>query len=168
MEKENIVILFDIDHTIFDTEEYYASNFKNFSLHSEVVEVLQELSNFGTIGIFSEGERSLQELKLLQTKVNEFFKQDYIHIVERKKDSMRDVISKYKDKKLIFVDDRLDMLQYAKQSNPNITVIWLQRGYYADKQNAILGFSPDARATNLKEAGKIIKLMLAKNKTDKY
>lgn len=155
--KNNTVVLFDIDHTLFNTEEFYKSNFQDFQLHEEVKDVLEDVKNIATIGVFSEGDISYQELKLVKTKINDLFHKDYIHIVEKKSENMRVVTDKYKNSKLIFVDDRLDVLYTAKHTNNRIFTIWVKRGYYAGMQKDIPGFSPDRTVKNLTEAAQKIK-----------
>ena len=157
MQKNRAVVLFDIDHTLFNTEEFHKSGFKNFTLHDEVFEVLHEVGNIADVGIFSEGETSLQELKLVKTKINNMFHQDLVHIVEKKTDMMQEVLNKYQEHPLFLVDDKLDVLYNAKKINKNIFTIWVKRGYYANKQKPINHFSPDATVSDLLQAGRTIK-----------
>ena len=157
MQKKSAVVLFDIDHTLFNTEEFYKSGFKKFILHEEVFEILQDIKQVAEIGIFSEGETSFQELKLVRTKINEMFSQDLVHIAGRKADIMQEVLNKYQGLILFLVDDKLGVLYSAKKLNKDIFTIWVKRGYYADKQERIENFSPDATVSDLLQAANVIK-----------
>lgn len=153
---ENTVILFDIDYTLFDTAHFKNSQLAEFRIYEEVLETLQSLGKNITLGIFSEGEDSFQTTKLINTQIHEFFKKEYIHIVKSKDESIEGVFKKYKNDKVILVDDKLTVLVRAKEILPHVYTVWMKRGFYAEKQQPIKGFRPDAIIYSLKEIIEIV------------
>lgn len=149
-EKEKI-ILFDIDYTLFDIDLFKKTRLQKYSLYNEVKEVLASLKKIAKLGIFSEGEYEFQKIKLIKTKINEYFDKKYIHIVEEKDTSLDEVLHKYKKDIVYFVDDKLTILYKAKKINPSLFVIWVKRGIYADLQRPIKNFTPDGIIDNLNE-----------------
>lgn len=145
------IVLFDIDHTLFDTEKFKASSFKTYCLYEEVLEILKKLSKIADLGIFSQGEIGFQEAKLRNTKIEDFFKRKHLNILENKELEFSDVLNKYKDYKIFLVDDHLGVLRLAKKIMPSIIAIWIKRGPHAEKQKKIDGFDPDNTILNLKE-----------------
>ena len=69
-------------------------------------------------------------------------------------------MDKYKDSKLFFVDDKLEILYSAKKHMPQVVTIWVKRGPFAQNQKPILDFNPDAQVDNLLEVVEIIKKSL--------
>lgn len=125
------------------------------NIYSEVLEFLTESARFVEIGILSQGIEELQMAKL--GEISHYFHNNYIHIVPRKhKRILKSVLSKYKGYKIIFIDDALPVLYEAKKIKPDLLVIWIKRGRYAQTQKDIKGFTPDAIILNLKEALPII------------
>src|SRR5690606_23248622 len=120
---ENKVVLFDIDYTLFDTGRYKQSNLTQFIIYDEVVSVLTEVASSATVGIFSEGEKDHQLRKLLTTKIKDHFHDNHLHVFSKKLEALASVLEKYQGKKLYFVDDKLEVLQGIKESDPDITVI---------------------------------------------
>ncbi len=150
------VILFDIDYTLFNTAQYKESNQELFSLYKEVYDVLSELSNTTILGIFSEGESEFQNRKLRKTKIDHFFSKEHIHIEHLKSGKIKALGEIYKNTPLYIIDDKLPFLLVMKNTIPQVKTIWIKRGLYAENQNTIPGFTPDAVIDNLSELIPII------------
>lgn len=146
------IILFDIDYTLFDTAQFKESGLTTYKLYEEVEEALKILSSLAEIGIFSQGEGEFQREKLKQTLIHEHFEEKNIHIFARKDENLGNVLDKYKDREVFLVDDKLEVLKLGKDLNENVYAIWLKRGPFADVQEDIVGFTPDATIFNLSEA----------------
>lgn len=154
------VILFDIDYTLFDTDFFKKSNLSEHKIYEEVIEVLENLKKIAVLGIFSEGGLYFQKTKLEKTGIEKFFGKNNMHIVLNKLDELRNTLEKYEDAKTFFVDDKLSILFNAKKMFPEIFVIWVKRGFYAENQKEISGFKPDAEVENLSEVVKIVRLRI--------
>lgn len=146
------IILFDIDYTLFDTAQFKESGLTIYKLYEEVEEALKTLSFIAEIGIFSQGEGEFQREKLKQTLIHDHFKEENIHIFVSKDENLGNVLDKYKDREIFLVDDKLEVLKLGKDLNENVYAIWLKRGPFADVQEDIVGFTPDATIFNLSEA----------------
>ena len=143
--KNEIIILFDIDNTLFDTEKLKQTDLSTFELYDEVNDMLAKLAKIATLGIFSQGDIAFQNKKLNKTNIQHYFSDEHKHIVEYKLAVMEEVLQKYKNKaKVYYIDDWLEMLQKAKQVDPSVFTIWMKRGEYASVQQAKDDFSPDA------------------------
>ncbi|HLD01573.1 MAG TPA: bifunctional sugar-1-phosphate nucleotidylyltransferase/acetyltransferase [Patescibacteria group bacterium] len=155
--KENTkVVLFDIDHTLFDTQQFKDSNLTQYGLYEEVEDVLPEIAKIAEIGIFSQGEEGLQKAKLLKTQIHERFANEHVHIVLSKKDVFHDVINRYKGKELYIVDDWIAFLSQIKLHHPSVFTIWVKRGIHAQTSEQVEGFVPDATVGDLSTLYQII------------
>ena len=143
------VVLFDIDYTLFDTQKFKESQLQDFSTYQEVEDVLTKLKDIADLGIFSKGGNEFQRTKLENTGMIKFFEENRIHIFDDKDANLMDVLGKYKNSKLFLVDDKLGILYSAKKLMPEITAIWVKRGPYAQAQQSIENFVPDAIIENL-------------------
>ena len=157
--KKQTIVLFDIDYTLFDTGTFKKSNLLDHSLYSEVLPVIKELSKKYILGIFSEGETSFQKEKLRKTKILDLFIASHVNIVEKKDLMLEKILKKYKNYKIILVDDKLSVLHKAKMISPFISTIWVKRGKYAESQLPIENFSSDVIIENLKNIVSIIDKM---------
>ena len=158
MKKSDIIILLDIDNTLFNTVKLKKSNLTHFELYEEVQETLKKLAPIATLGILSQGEIAFQNKKLETTQIKQYFLSEHTHIVEYKLDVMQEILGKYKGKaKVFFIDDWVDMLRAAKKVDPSVFTIWIRRGEYADAQKEYSDFTPDAVIENLTEIVSIIK-----------
>lgn len=144
------VILFDIDYTLFDTKTYKDSELKTFQLYDEVADALGELGSYAELGIFSEGEEAFQKAKLVETAIEERFHEKFVHVVAKKKDVIKEIAKRYSQTMFFLVDDRLEVLFHAKETDPTIYTIWIKRGPFAAAQEPIDGFSPDAEIEDLR------------------
>jgi len=152
MKKSDIIVLLDIDDTLFNTEKLKNSHYIKFDLYEDVIEALSELAKTATLGIFSQGEIAFQKKKLQKTNINHYFSEEHIHIVEYKVGVVEEVLSSYSKKgKVFFIDDRLESLYMAKKETPSVFTIWMKRGRYADIQEEKTDFTPDATVKNLRE-----------------
>ncbi len=139
-----LIILFDIDYTLFDTARFKQSNLTQYSLYPEIHKILNDLSTHATLGILSQGEKGFQQNKLIKTKIEHFFHKDHIHISLDKEKLIRTISEMYKDKSLVIIDDKLTLLLLAKKYIPHVFTIWIKRGEYAKNQKPLPGFTPDA------------------------
>lgn len=156
MQPTKKIVLFDIDYTLFDTALFKKSRHLKHETYKEVIKVLNSLSQIAILGIFSEGDIDFQKKKLKETNIDMYFAKDHTHIVLKKIDDLRAILKRYTDRKIFFVDDKLDILCDAKKLSPEVFTIWMKRGFYAEKQKDIPGFKPDATITNLKQVIKLV------------
>lgn len=154
------IILFDIDYTLFDTFFFKKSKLLEHKIYEEVIDVLDNLSKIAILGIFSEGDIDFQRTKIKETKIEKYFEQENIHIVLNKLDKLRGILNKYKNRKTFFVDDKLSILFAAKNMYPEVFVVWVKRGFYAENQKELPGFKPDAQVENLSEVVRIVRLRI--------
>ncbi len=154
--KNKAVVLFDIDYTLFDTDHFKGSLFTEHRIYKEVRDVLGKISKVGTVGIFSEGDIMFQKTKLKNTDIEKYFGKNNTHIVLDKLSNLGIVLRKYRNRKIFFIDDKLNVLHEAKKLLPLVFTIWIKRGLYARNQKEISGFKPDAAITNLKEVVNLI------------
>jgi phosphoglycolate phosphatase-like HAD superfamily hydrolase len=157
MKKSEIIILLDIDNTLFNTVKLKASNLSHFELFDEVNETLEKLAKIATLGILSQGEIAFQNNKLEKTQIKNYFLSEHTHIVQYKIEVMEEILGKYKGKaKVYFIDDWLEMLRVAKKTDPSVFTIWMKRGEYANSQEET-DFTPDAVVENLTDIIPLIK-----------
>jgi phosphoglycolate phosphatase-like HAD superfamily hydrolase len=158
MKNRDIIVLLDIDNTLFNTVKLKESNLTHFELYDEVKDALKELATSATLGILSQGEIAFQNKKLETTQIKQYFLSDHTHIVENKLDVMQEILGKYKGKaKVFFIDDWVDMLRAAKKIDPNVFTIWMKRGEYANVQKKHSDFTPDAVVEDLHDVISLIK-----------
>lgn len=158
MQQVKSIVLFDIDYTMFDTATFKQSGLTEYGIYEEVMKVLKNLSEFAALGIFSKGETQFQITKLEKTGLTKFFKEENVHIFNDKDINLIKIINKYKNYKIFFIDDKLGILYAAKNYMKEVFTIWVKRGFYAEKQEPIPGFSPDAEVENLAEVVRIVQL----------
>jgi FMN phosphatase YigB (HAD superfamily) len=150
MKKSKKIVLFDIDYTIFDTDVFKKSDRTTYTLYNEVLDTFSRLKEIADFGIFSEGDIAFQHRKLRETNIEDYFLSEHIHIFEKKNDMLKKLLDRYDDKgKLFFVDDKLSVLHLAKQYEPSVFTIWVERGMYALNQKPIKGFVPDGTVKTL-------------------
>ncbi len=152
----NKIVLFDIDYTLFNTDRFRQSNLSDFVLYGEVTQAITQLEKVATLGIFSEGTLELQNEKLHQTNILPHFIEEHIHIVAKKEEGLKTVLHKYRNYKIFLIDDKLTILQKAKNILPELITIWIKRGKYALTQDSIAGFVPWATVDNLSDIIELI------------
>ena len=158
MKKLDTIVLLDIDDTIFNTALFKQSELTKYAMYDDVYTALEELKHIATLGIFSQGIVAFQRKKLHETNIQEYFVEEHIHIVEVKMEAVKHLVKTYAGQGSIFlVEDRLDVLQMAKQSDPQLHAIWMKRGRYAQNQRVKVDFTPDATIKNLHELIPLLK-----------
>lgn len=150
----DLVVLFDIDYTLFDTQIFKKSGLTEFKLYEETMATLETLGATVKLGIFSEGDLDFQKTKLVETMIEEKFEKDYIHIVKSKNDTLDEVLTKYKNKKLVLIDDKIEVLEKAKKFSDNVLTVWVDRGPFAE--NSSSSFTPDKKVKSLSEVVEIV------------
>lgn len=151
------IVLFDIDYTLFDTAFFKESNLLEHKIYKEVIGVLESLNKIAILGIFSEGQIDFQRIKLKETNIDKYFEHDNRHIVLNKLDELKEILEKYKNRKIFFVDDKLTILRDSKKLFPEVFTIWVKRGPFAASQEEIVGFKPNAEVENLLEVVRIVR-----------
>lgn len=152
------LVLFDIDDVLFNTEHFISSNLTQFRLYEDVLVTLDDIANHAEIGILSQGEHSLQTKKLVETGIESKFTKEHIHIVEKKDDTLSEILQGYRDKEnLYFIDDRLAGLYFAKKAIPLLRTIWLRQGRHFAIEKPIDGFVPDYTIDKLTQVIRIIR-----------
>lgn len=149
--NKNVMVFFDIDYTLFDTDVFKKSNLADYVLYDEVLDVLGQLKNIAVLGIFSEGDLDFQRIKLFKTEIQHHFVKKHVHIVTKKEKSIGKMLDSYKNESIILVDDKLSVLHQAKGILSSIFTVWVKRGIYAVSQKPIDGFTPDAIIENLRD-----------------
>lgn len=142
------------DEKIIFEALFNKENFKD-NYYKEVRDILKKTSKIARIGIFSKGHHKLQREKLYEFK--DILKSDDVHIATNKYKILLDVLDLYKKYRVYLVDDALDVLYEAKKLNKQIFTIWVKRGFYADKQENIKNWEPDAIISDLSKLLGIIK-----------
>lgn len=132
----------------------FAQEFLDAHFHQDAFETIKNWKDKVEIGILSQGEEKLQRAKL--TSIAHLFHPDRIHIPQKKKEKMQEILKMYKEYDIVFVDDMLPMLFEAKKIRPDIKTVWIKRGRYALFQKPIGEFTPDATITSLRELEKIV------------
>lgn len=157
MDNPKTITIFDIDYTLFDTAHFKQSALSEYEIYKEVLGVLEDLSGFTMLGIFSKGKFELQSNKLEKTGIAKFFKKENVYIFDNKDENLIKIIDKHKGFKIFLVDDKLDVLYSAKKYMKQVFVIWVKRGWYAENQKTIPDFTPDAEVENLSEVVRIVR-----------
>jgi len=85
------------------------------AIYDEVLNVLEKLKKNQdiVIGIFSTGLQNLQESKI--AAIQHHFNREHVYILKNKKDNLPEIVKKYKNGRLILVDDYWKILQEAKK-----------------------------------------------------
>ena len=153
MNKSKVVILFDIDYTLFNTERFKKTNLEIFCVYEDGFETLEELSKIADLGIFSEGDIAFQNKKLREPNIEKYFIRDHMHIVKEKVMAIKALVKKYKNHDQIFlIDDRLAIFPILKKEFPSLFTIWMKReSEHTLYQIPMKDFSPDAEVETLKE-----------------
>lgn len=152
-----IIVLFDIDYTLFQTHLFKKSQQRDFVIYEEIFYLLNALSEFVTLGIFSQGDISFQKKKLKRTNILKFFGKDNIHITKSKEEDLSKIIGAYKKFRVILIDDKYEILKVAKGNFQEVISIWVNRGPYAKKALISSDFKPDFEVKNLSAILSIVK-----------
>lgn len=149
--QKPVVILLDIDYTVFNTGGFKESGLRDYSLYPGDLEALEVLAELADLGIFSQEVPSISQMrKLEKTGIRKHFPDERIHLYADKLVEMRRVLEAYRSRrKIVLVDDKLALLDQAKRVNPSISTVWVNRGPYAQQQPEIEGFKPDLEVDGL-------------------
>lgn len=138
---KDILVLFDIDYTLFDTATFKNSGLSLYTLYPQVKKVLEELSNKFTLGILSQGETDFQIKKLKETGIFELFDKNHLFITRDKHGEMEGILKRLQMEKAIFVEDKPEILKKAKGLDPHMVTVWVKNGPFAAASKA--DFQPD-------------------------
>lgn len=160
-DKKNALVLFDIDYTLFNTALFKESNLIDFQVYDDVSQSLKDVKQLAEIGIFSEGDKEFQYNKLKNTRLLPLFSEKHIHVFEKKKDFLKEIIKESKHSLIVLVDDKIEILAFAKEINPSIKTIWIKRGPFA--LNPSVQFTADLEIDTLRDISYYIKEKLNKS-----
>lgn len=149
--EKPVVVLLDIDYTVFNTGRFKESGLRDYSLYPGDLEALEVLAKLADLGIFSQEAPTISQMKKLEeTGVRKHFPDERVHLYADKLAEMRRVLEAYRSRrKIILVDDKLAVLDQAKRANPGISTVWVKRGPYAQQQPEVEGFKPDLEVDGL-------------------
>lgn len=135
---------------IFWNDEIYRK-----SLYAETKSILIEIKNRDIIiGILSTGHsrHQMQKIKI----ISDFFYKEHIHIFTDKIQNLDMIIDKYRNDRLIIVDDLPMVLSEAKKRNKAITTVFVKRDKKYETTKEIENFIPDKTIMNLHELEPIL------------
>lgn len=149
--EKPVVVLMDIDYTLFDTDKFKKSGLKDYCLYSGDLEALETLAELADLGILSQEVPPIAQIrKLEETGIRRHFPDQRVHLHADKLSEMRRVFEAYGNRrKIVLVDDKLTVLDQAKRANPSVFTAWVKRGPYAQQQPEIEGFRPDKEVDDL-------------------
>lgn len=150
-----MIVLFDIDYTLFDTAAFKESGLTNYSLYPGVKKILEQLSSSFTLGILSQGETDFQLKKLDTTGIRDVFDRDHMFIIPDKKEALAEILGKIASEEIVFVEDKLEMLEEAKRVNPKIKTVWYRNGPFAENTKST--FNPDVIIFELSKLLEVLK-----------
>jgi len=136
-----MILLFDIDYTIFDTKAFKESGLTSYILYPGVKNILEQLSGTYTLGILSQGETDFQMKKLTETGILDIFDKNHIFIIPDKLQALSDIMGQLSQQDVIFVEDKLEVLEEAKKLDPFLNTIWIKNGPFAQATKST--FIPD-------------------------
>ncbi len=141
-------VLFDIDYTLFDTDNFKTTGLTSYRIYDEVADILEKISKISQMGIISKGESGFQEKKLNETGILKYFPKENIHIATDKDKILEETLDRYSNKKLFLVDDKIQILKSAKELVPSVFTIWVKRGPFVEIMKDV-EYKPDAVIDNL-------------------
>lgn len=107
----------ELEEVFYDNPESYRR-----SLYSGVSELLEALDD-STLGIYSEGSKKFQMVKISQTGISKYFSLNHIYIFRRK--SLMSALAKLPQRAVV-VDDNLDRIITLKK-HTNLQPVWINR-----------------------------------------
>lgn len=149
-----MIIFFDIDYTLFDTDTFKKSGLTHYESYPEVKLLLSTLSKKARLGIFSEGELNFQKEKLRKLGILQYFELDSVFIFENKQEHVAEIFGSMDDNTYV-VDDKKEVLNMIHEINKAIKTIWMKRGVYA--QHSKSDYIPDYEISNLTDVIDITK-----------
>lgn len=109
---------------IFDNIEF------THALYPKAIEVLNHLKKLGKVILFTEGDNVYQRKKIQKSNLENFV--DEVLLFEDKWEHLDKIISRYKGKEIVLIDDKAGPLIKAKQQFPDIFTIEVCQGHYAN------------------------------------
>lgn len=102
------------------------------ALYPNALKTLEHLKTLGRVMIFSEGDLVYQRMKIevsgIAAKVDEVF------LFEHKLKHLKQIVERFKNQCLVFIDDRDDKLMKIKKCYPDIRTVVVCQGHYATDQ----------------------------------
>lgn len=141
-----MIIFFDIDYTLFNTDTFKKSGLTRYESYPEVKEALSTLSKKARLGIFSEGELNFQKEKLNKLGIGKYFEVDSVFIFENKQGHIAGIFDSMDDKTYV-VDDKKEVLNLIHEINKAVKTIWMKRGVYAEHSKS--DYVPDYEVKDL-------------------
>ena len=99
------------------------------ALYPKAIQVLKYLKTLGKVVIFTEGDSVYQKRKIEQSGLASFV--DEIALYEHKLEHIGELIKRYKEYKIVIVEDKYDTLLRIKKQFPRIFTIEVCQGHYA-------------------------------------
>lgn len=94
------------------------------ALFPETIEVLEKMKNKYILGIYSQGFKALQKIKIKYSGIEHFFDKDLIFITRRKLD--KEFLKKI-PQKILIIDDKQEVIETLKQLRPDLGLVWINR-----------------------------------------
>ncbi|HTK03607.1 MAG TPA: GNAT family N-acetyltransferase [Alphaproteobacteria bacterium] len=109
---------------------FYKANFKKCLLPNSLA-TLKNLQKLGDVKIYSLGHLNYQAIKIKGSGVTKLVGQKNVIIEENKNlEIFHEFLKNYSQ--IIFIDDRSEYLEKAKEIDPKIITVWLRYGKYKD------------------------------------
>jgi FMN phosphatase YigB (HAD superfamily) len=107
-------------------------------LYPNTVRILKKLSRQFRLGIFSKGYEPFQLFKTEASKeLFALLDKNLIFIYRNKKKYLPNILKRFKDNRLIIVDDSQETIKSFLKLNPKMIAVWVKRSkkYSADKES---------------------------------
>ncbi|MCK4781571.1 HAD hydrolase-like protein [Candidatus Parcubacteria bacterium] len=156
-------IIFDFDHTLFETEKFRKVIKKNLEkglnqscqfLYPDVIPLLRKVKKNFELFILSFGEEKFQKKKIQNSKIAHYFKKIVVTPNIAKMEGMKKILKKQET--AIFIDDNPQALLETKKFFPNLITIRMNRGegrYFQKPNNKKIDYC----VKNLKEFEAILR-----------
>lgn len=130
-------------------DEIYKLPFETY-LYEGAAEAVRNLTNYGKVIVFSQGEELLQSAKVRALIVGEILTSDDIFIHTDKLSQIVTILEKYKDRRVfVFDDHKYYLAEFQKHNAQVITVLIETQETASDRTNP---FMPMLAAKDLSEA----------------
>lgn len=98
------------------------------ALFPSIKEVLKYLKTMGKVIIFSESDDDYQKVKIAKSGLEA--QVDEVLLFDHKLDHLDEIIEHHKDSHLVFLDDKVDILNKIKETYPAVFTIEVCQGHY--------------------------------------
>lgn len=115
------------------TQVFNSIEFKH-ALYPKVSLVLKYLRSLGKVALFTEGDVVYQRRKVEKSGLSGLV--DQVFLYEHKMNHLAKIVAKFKEFRLIFIDDRAEYLSEEKRKYPQIYTINVAQGHYAKQDRA--------------------------------